>query len=150
MKKNSELNEYEKRAMERMRQLMRDYCDNSQQRMVERTGVNKASISQYLNGKNVPSSLTATKIAKAFGVNPEWLMGFDAPMRGSATTPPVNLVSKDLRKYVQMPDVQEDEVKPINISEIEKALDLYEKFKSAIPSVQNAIEVLLKGSQSET
>lgn len=55
-------------------------ADMSQQEMANRTGINKASISQYVNGKNVPSCMTADKIAQVFDVNPAWVMGFDVTM----------------------------------------------------------------------
>lgn len=42
--------------------------------------VNKASISQYINGSHKPSNLSAGKIANVLQVNPLWLMGFDVPM----------------------------------------------------------------------
>lgn len=41
------------------------------------TGISKASISQYVNGTNSPSNLTASKLSKALDVSPLWLMGFD-------------------------------------------------------------------------
>lgn len=43
----------------------------------ERSGVSKNSISQYVNGAHAPSTLNAAKIAKIFGVNPLWVMGYD-------------------------------------------------------------------------
>lgn len=44
------------------------------------SGVSKASISQYMNGSHAPSNISAGKIATVLGVNPVWLMGFEAPM----------------------------------------------------------------------
>ena len=49
------------------------------QDLVERTGIPKASISHYLNGYYCPTSSKAEKMAKALGVSPVWLMGFDVP-----------------------------------------------------------------------
>lgn len=51
----------------------------SQQRLSELTGIGKASISQYVNGRNIPSAKNAEKIAKYLKVHPQWLMGFDTP-----------------------------------------------------------------------
>lgn len=47
--------------------------------LVEKSGVNKGSISQYINGLHVPSSTNAKKLADVLDVNPLWLMAFDAP-----------------------------------------------------------------------
>ncbi|MDD3369234.1 MAG: XRE family transcriptional regulator [Lachnospiraceae bacterium] len=49
----------------------------SQQDLSEASGVNKASISQYVNGSHVPSNISSNKMSKVLNVNPLWLMGFD-------------------------------------------------------------------------
>ena len=51
------------------------------QELAERSGLNKASISQYVNGTHAPSNISAGKMAGVLGVNPVWLMGFDVPIR---------------------------------------------------------------------
>ena len=81
MDKKFELNKYEKQARERILFIIDKYCEGSQQRFADMTGINKASVSQYVNGKNTPSNVTAGKIAFAFNVNPPWVMGFDVPMK---------------------------------------------------------------------
>lgn len=53
----------------------------NQQQLSDMSEVSKASISQYINGKNTPSSISAVKLSKVLNVNPEWLMGFDVPAR---------------------------------------------------------------------
>lgn len=53
----------------------------SQQDLADKSGVAKASISQYVNGSHAPSNISSGKIAKILGVNPLWLMGFDVEMR---------------------------------------------------------------------
>ena len=73
-------NKYSKQSMERVTQLIEERCGGSQQAFADKVGINKASVSQYANGHNAPTNLTAGKIAKAFGVNPAWVMGFDVPM----------------------------------------------------------------------
>lgn len=47
--------------------------------LVEKSSVNKGSISQYYNGVHIPSSNNAKKLGDVLGVNPLWLMAFDAP-----------------------------------------------------------------------
>lgn len=53
----------------------------SQQELADKSGVTKASISQYINGSHTPSNLSSGKMGKILKVNPLWLMGFDAEMR---------------------------------------------------------------------
>lgn len=48
-----------------------------QQELADKSGLNKASISQYINGYNSPSNISSGKMAKILNVNPMWLMGFD-------------------------------------------------------------------------
>ena len=50
------------------------------QELADKTGVSKASISQYINGSHKPSNISAGKIGEALNVEPLWLMGFDVPM----------------------------------------------------------------------
>lgn len=52
----------------------------SQQELADKTGINKASISQYKNGSHCPSNQTAYLMGDVLKVNPLWLMGFDVPM----------------------------------------------------------------------
>lgn len=49
------------------------------QELANASGVNKASISQYINGSHIPSNISSGKIASVLNVNPLWLMGFNAP-----------------------------------------------------------------------
>lgn len=51
------------------------------QELSEKTGVAKASISQYINGTHKPSNVSAGKIAEVLDVNPLYIMGFDVPMK---------------------------------------------------------------------
>lgn len=50
------------------------------QELADKAGVNKASISQYVNGSHAPSNISSGKMASVLNVNPLWLMGFDVPM----------------------------------------------------------------------
>ena len=57
-----------------------DRLNMKAQELADRSGVNKASISQYVNGTHAPSNISAGKMAEVLGVSPVWLMGFDVPM----------------------------------------------------------------------
>lgn len=78
MEKKMTLSQYEQISRERIKYLIDTYCNGSQQTFAARTGLNKASVSQYMNGKNTPSTKTAEKIAAAFHCDPEWVMGFSS------------------------------------------------------------------------
>ena len=47
------------------------------QELAKKSGVSKASISQYRNGSHKPSNKSSGRIGEVLGVNPLWLMGFD-------------------------------------------------------------------------
>ena len=55
--------------------------DLNQQELANKSGVGKASISQYMHGRNRPDNVRAYKLSQVLGVSPEWLMGFDVPMK---------------------------------------------------------------------
>ena len=61
----------------RIMELIQEYCDGSQQRFVEKTGLNKGAVSQYVNGKKSPTNLAASIIGDTFKVSAAWVMGFD-------------------------------------------------------------------------
>ena len=48
--------------------------------LAEKSGLPKAQISQYKNGKYEPMQDALYKLAKALSVNVEWLMGHEVPM----------------------------------------------------------------------
>lgn len=81
MDKKGSLNKYEKLTVDRLQWIVDNLCGGSQQELVDRSGINKGSLSQYLKGRNSPSNLNAKKIADAFNISPAWVMGFDVPMR---------------------------------------------------------------------
>ena len=57
------------------------------QELVNRTGLNKASISQYRNGTHRPSNKTSALIGEVLDVNPLWLMGFDVEKKERGFVP---------------------------------------------------------------
>ena len=117
MEKRKELSPWEKIIMQRIRSLITDYCDGSQQRFADRTGINKGSVSQYVNGKNTPSHENAEKIASAFNVDVTWVLALDA-----------------------IPD-------GITLSEQKKGNELLNLYENADPDVQKAVMLLLKSAQ---
>ena len=58
--------------------------DLKQVELVQKTGINKATLSQYISGKYEPKQNRIYALAKALNVSEAWLMGFDVPLtRGS-------------------------------------------------------------------
>ena len=48
--------------------------------LVNKTGISKASINQYVQGRHCPENDRALILSKVLDVNPLWLMGFDVEM----------------------------------------------------------------------
>ena len=117
MEKKKELSPYEKAIMKRIVKLIDDYCDGSQKTFVDRTGLNKGSVSQYVNGKNTPSWDNAEKIAVAFNIDVNWIMAVDCIPDGN--------------------DLPDDEAPS-------EAINLYRKYQAADPETRQVIERLLK------
>lgn len=67
------------------------------QDLVEKTGINKSSISQYVNGNHCPSNDKAQLMADVLKVNPLWLMGFDVEMESS-----INEEKEREEKFIQL------------------------------------------------
>ena len=61
------------------------------QELADRSGIGKASISQYVNGSHAPGNVSAERIGKILDVNPLWLMGFDVNMKESIAKDTHNL-----------------------------------------------------------
>ena len=51
--------------------------------LAEKTGINKTTISYYVNGKTVPRASKLYLIARALDVSEAWLLGYDAPIHRS-------------------------------------------------------------------
>ena len=49
----------------------------------KKSGIGKGSISKYLNGIVMPKQSAIGAMARALGVSPAWLMGYDVPMEPS-------------------------------------------------------------------
>ena len=104
-------------------------------------GVSQQTFNSWCRGIALPRIGKIEKLSQYFGIKKSDLLDNQAPEP---------IVSNSLRKYAEKPLTQDDEAIKYTADEIEKALDIYEKYKKAIPQVQSAIEALLKGSQSET
>ena len=70
---------------ERLRYAMEQKNMNARE-LAGKANIKEQSVSQYINGRNKPSNLSAGAMAEILGVNPLWLMGFDVPMEEARTT----------------------------------------------------------------
>lgn len=50
----------------------------------KRTGISEGTVSKYVSGQQTPKSDKIDLIARAYGVNPAWLLGYDVPMSADA------------------------------------------------------------------
>lgn len=73
------LNDIETESVKRILQLIDDECEGRAQIFADKTGIGKASVSHYKHFRHAPNQNHAYLIAKAFKVNPMWVMGFDVP-----------------------------------------------------------------------
>ena len=56
------------------------YRNYNASQLAEKSGLNKSTISRYLNGERIPRSDAIEKMASALNVNPAWLIGYNVPM----------------------------------------------------------------------
>lgn len=66
--------------------------------LVEKTGLGKSAISQYISGKYESKQKAVYLIAKALDVNEVWLMGHDVPMDRDFTNYPKNILKIETKK----------------------------------------------------
>lgn len=65
----------------RFQELLRTF-NIKQVDVCKKTKIAKSTLSMYVNGTREPRQDNVIIIAEAYGVSPEWLMGFDYPMFG--------------------------------------------------------------------
>lgn len=110
-------NNFLEKSSKRLRHAL-DINEMKQQELADKSGVSKNSISQYLNKRSIPSNISAGKMAKALGVNPMWLMGYDVPMikeNSDSGTKFDNVFPIEIHKYPLLGEVACGE--PILMSE---------------------------------
>lgn len=71
----------------------------NQQELADKSGVSKASISQYINGSHAPGNISAGKIGKILKVEKLWLMGFDVEMKKEISSESANSDMILLQKF---------------------------------------------------
>ena len=119
----------------RIREALED-LNMTQQELADLSQIGKSSISHYVNGSNEPGNKSAYSLAQVLKVNPAWLMGLDAP---KYLPPKQPLFPEPIEPIEPMKRKQD----------IEKAIEMYEKYINAIPQVREAVEALLKVPKSD-
>lgn len=130
-------------------------------------GVQRAAVSKWELGAVENISQTKIKeMAKIFDCSPSWLMGFDLedgnglelqmdveqPKPRRAFDPIIEYgdrILKDKPLGAGPRHRQELEEDKPTVSEFKEALELYRKYKEAIPQVQDAVDALLKVPKSD-
>ena len=59
--------------------------------LANRSGLNKGAISRYLHGTVIPKQSAIGIMARALGVSPAWLLGFNVNKDGSAVEAELDL-----------------------------------------------------------
>ena len=62
-------------SIQRLQLLINHFCNGNQAQFADKLGLQRSTVNMYLKGKNVLGMRNASKIASAFGVDPEWLRG---------------------------------------------------------------------------
>ena len=120
-------------TQERLKEMMTVFDIRSAD-IVRRTGINKSTLSNYINGKREARQDQLSLIADSYGVNPAWLLGYDVKMMSevefSPRTPGTEFV--------------------IDPSIIDRALQYYQVIENLPPEKRAAFENYLKFLQSES
>lgn len=66
-------------SSQRLKEMM-DFLQLKQSDVVNKTGITKSALSNYLHGTREPRQDQISKIADPYKINPTWLMGYDVPM----------------------------------------------------------------------
>lgn len=59
--------------------------------LAKKSGINKGAISKYLHGSVIPKQSAVGELARALGVSPAWLLGFDVTEDGRAVEAELDL-----------------------------------------------------------
>lgn len=107
----------------------------SQAELCKRTGIPKASISQYISGYVKPKDDRLYLIAKALGVNESWLLGYDVPMDAGFE----KRIKAYAEKLANVEHVTDDEVDNLTV----RAFRMAQKFDKADDKMKDMIEKAL-------
>lgn len=109
--------------------------------LVNITGIQKSSLSQYISGKVVPKQNNVYLLAKALNVNEAWLMGYDVSIeRNQEDEKSNNKLS--LRERLQFEELLQQNAMFFNDEGV--SLDDKKKFLDALQEVFYEVKTLKK------
>ena len=140
----------------------------SQQELANRSGINKSSISHYVNGTHEPGNKAAYALAQALGVDPLWLMGLDIEVHDAPTSetipivpvvpvvkklPTVQIVGGQIvggQIMGKVPELHNNTMTvKIDRKQIKADQELLKLFHNATPSARESVMTLLRNSQMQ-
>lgn len=140
----------------------------SQQELANRSGINKSSISHYVNGTHEPGNKAAYALAQALDVDPLWLMGLDVEVHNAPTiTVPIVPGVLPTKKVPalkgvhavqivggqivgKVPEVHKNTIEvQIDREQLKSDRELLRLYHNATPSAQESVMTLLKASQKK-
>lgn len=125
---NKKLSRVQLESVKRIQQLIDTECGGKQQVFADKTGIGKSSVSHYTNRSHAPGNQHAYLIAKAFNVNPMWVMGFDVP----------------IEKPIAERDLSDESAELMGLRVTDKRLTprIYKYFQLAEPDKQIVLELI--------
>ncbi|MBM9546127.1 helix-turn-helix transcriptional regulator [Leptospira sp. 201903074] len=105
-----------------------------------RIGVSQGFVSEIINGKNLPSQETLTKISKEFNVNLDWLLAGEGQMFRPTTAEIHNSISKLEELRAQHFQTKVD---PVLAEAIEGIRELAKSDQVGLEIVRNLVKKLL-------
>ena len=134
-----------KKVSERMREAMK-IRGLKQIDIVRRTGIDKGTISHYMNDDYGPKGLNLGKIARELNVNEVWLAGYDAPMEREEID--ISKALKDLESRRPLEPWEETLDQDLIIVErtedvTREEMNLLTAYRDADPAIQAAVRKLL-------
>ncbi len=133
----------------RLKELLIESGD-TQNEMARKTGLTKSAISNYINGTREPRQDAILKISNTYNVNPAWLMGCDVP-KDSIEDIEKDIIEQQLdlfgKEHSEDMTIEKQYLLNKTVGtyhDIKEAMELYELYQKADPSIKTAIETLLK------
>ena len=136
-------NKYEIMSQKRIRWLIDEYCDGQQAAFAKKAGIGKSSVSQYVNGTNFPNNITAGIIARAFNMNPAWIMGFDVNQYAieEQSEEEDNTISISMQKHI---DIIREEKERFGLYMSDKEILLVKAYRTASDKDKRVVDSVLE------
>lgn len=113
--------------------------DISGAKMARDLGINKSSVSQWMNGINFPSPDTLTKVATYLGVTIDELYGNDSDIEEG-----LNVENYQVPSYIETYDEAVDFLKSLNLLRAYGGLDVNQKTEEEVLNLARTIHSVLK------